>query len=446
VANTPHKRTTLAPTYSPASSLAGSWPSPMVRPALANASRSQDTILDGRRVLASQHGGTAAEWLVDNQTLPSVTQVYPDATTWRVACRARTELAPGSALVCRVVAVKSGPSVYYGVVGSFTGWHNAGNGGAIKFEIDYRNTATQTASEQVQYGIPPSLLGQEDLAAGWAWTALEHRSIVGIRPGSESADLAKWSEWPTVEVTISHRAGARIVHATVSEQAWEHVAEHTVTDATTVNGAEQPLPAGVTLPLEEEPDGFLYEEHRHGTHRLLHVARRQTQRMGPRLAHWYAWDEASAAPTAEDAVAFQATTTTRRPSWGFADVNQTWNANAPGFAVPPTRRAPENLPSRVAGAASSPVRVRCYCRWTATGSATGYLRIQTTARSWVELVISQATIGTDWRWVSVTGWLETDVAPDDGFAVAQDFARTTANTLEIRGWDLTYCDFATGLP
>lgn len=449
MANTQWKRTTLGKGYAPASSLDLSQPKSLRREPFELAHRAQDSVLDGRRVLASQHAGGVAEWLVDNEgTGDPTTQAYPDATTWRVVSRARTELAPGQGLVVRVLAARSGPSEFYGVVDATTAWHNAGNGGAIKVELDYENVAGQTASLQVQHGILPTgdPDGLEDTAAASVWGSLVHKVTTDLRPSSESAELAKWSEWPSIDVKISHRAGARILHATVSEEAGEHVVEDDVTDETTVNGVSPagPWPVTVRKPLEEEPDGATYEEHRHGVHRLLYVAARQTERVGPRIAHWSAWDEAAAAPADTQADPVEITSTTfSRVSWSGSQ--STWDADAPGFYLPPTRRAPENLPSRVDGAASSPVRLRVYCRFSGAGSNTGTVRFWATARSWVDVEIGQASVGTTWQWVTATGWLETAVASDDAYPVLQDFAKTTGGTLQILDWDVSYGEFETGL-
>ena len=451
MANTQYKTTTLAPFCIETDSLAGSWPSPMRREPFAGAMRSQDSVLDGRRILLSQHGGGGAEFLVDNTGTGGASQVYPDATTWRATGKARTELAPGSVLVCRVVAVRSGPSEYH--LGTGMGsWENAGNGGAVRFEIDYTNTAAQTAAETVQFGLLPTgdADGLEDTAAGSAWLNLEHRVKVGIRPGADLAEQAKWSEWPTVDLQISHRAGARVVHATIAEEAYEHVTLHTNASGSTANGVHHVagLPSSIRYPVEEEEDGATYEEHRHGVHRLLYVAARQTARLGPRLAHWYAWDEVAAGPTDDDATPREAAGTTKvRPSWSFANANTTWDADAPGFWMPATRRAPENLASRVDGAASSPVVLRCLCAFAGTGSATGYLRVQTSPRSWLDLEVDQATVGTTVQWVTVTGWLETSIASDDTYPLAQDFAWTSdgGETLQVYGWDLSYGDSVTAL-
>lgn len=445
MADTEWKRTTLGQGYAPASSLDLSQPRSLRREPFEIAHRAQDSVLDGRRVLASQHAGGVAEWLVDNTGTGAASQAYPNATTWRVAARARTELAPGQSLVVRVLAARSGPSEYFD---SLLGWLNAGNGGAIKVELDYENVAGQTASMQVQHGIQPTgdPDGLEDTAAGSVWGSLVHKVTTDIRPSSESAELAKWSEWPSVDAKISHRAGARIIHATVSEEAGEHVAGHTVTDETTVNGRAPagPWPVAVRKPLEEEPDGATYEEHRHGVHRLLHVAARQTERVGPRIAHWSAWDEAAAGPAGTEAKPVAITSSTfSRVSWSGSQ--STWVAAAPGFYMPATRRAPENLASRVDGAASSPVRLRVYCRFSGAGSNTGTVRFWAAARSWVDVEISQASVGTTWQWVTATGWLETAVASDDAYPVLQDFARTTGGTLQILDWDVSYGEYETGL-
>lgn len=448
MANSQYKKTTLAKGYAPAPSIDVSWPAVFRRPPYEDAHRAQDSIFDGRRALASVHGGTSGEWLVDNTGTGAVTQDYPDAVTWREAHRVRVEQAPGQGLWVRVLAARSGPSVY--LHASSGEYRNAGNTASVRLELDWTNVAADTATRSVQWGLVGTgdADGLEDTGEGSVWQSLLHRAVYKV-PGTDNvaltiAEQAKWSEWPTLDVVISHRGGARLIHTSITEVAGEHVALHTNVTATTANGVDA-WPNAVRKALEEEADGGAYEENRHGTHRLLYVAARQTERLGPRIAHWSAYDEADAEPTDTTPDPVQVTSTSLvRISWGHAAANTAWDADAPGWAMPATRRAPENLATRVDGAASSPVRARAYVRYSGAGVNTGTIRWQTSPRSWIELEVDQATVGTTWTWLTVTGWLETDIAADDHYALLQDFASTTGGTLEIREWDLTYGEYTTG--
>jgi hypothetical protein len=448
VANTPYKVTELAKEYIAASSLAASYPSPLRREPFAAAMRSQDSVLAGRRLLVSQHTGGCNEWLVDSVATGGFGQSKPLATVWRVVARARTELMAGAVLVARVIAVPSGATEYFGAGSRYL---FDGASGAVRFVIDYINTSVQTASETVIMPLASSDQAdgvEDDSTAGRAWQQLQHRAVLNVRPADvaeDQAEAAKWSEWPTVTMSVEHRGGARVVHASLAEEVYTHTVADIVDAATTCNGIKKEQTLVSVYPVEDEADGATYEEYRHGVHRLLNVAARQTARVGPRICHWTAYSEelSEVADTEADAIAITSATAVR-VSWQHANANTTWLADAPGWDIPQTRRLPEHLSSRLSGAAVSPVRLRVYARFSAVGGDTGYLRVQSTARSWVTVAIDQATIGTTWTWVTITGFLEANTAGDDAYAIVQDFAWTTGGTLELRAWDLSYGDYEVG--
>lgn len=451
MANTQYKKTTLAKGYVPASSAELSSPAVLRRAPFVAAHRSQDSVLDGRRLLASLHGGAGGAWLSDGTVgVGAGAQAHPDAVTWREVHRVRTEQAPGQVVHVRCLAARSGPAEFDQP--STGTWELATLTGSIKIDLTWTNTAAQTATRSVQWGLPGTgdAEGLEDTGAGSVWQSLLHK-VIQLPPGPgnqaiTASEQVKWSEWPTIDVVVSHRGGVRAIHTSVVEYAGEHVTLHTTTSATTANGAAD-WPPYIRRPLEEEADGGAYEEHRHGTHRLLYAAARQTERVGPRLARWSAYDELDAEPADSTPDPVQVTSSSfRRVSWGVANTNTTWDANAPGFDMPQSRRAPENLPSRVSGAASSPVRARVYCRFTTSGSQVGVLRLQSTPRSWIDVNIRQATVGTTWQWVAANGWLETAIAGDDSYPILQDFAKVSVGfgTLEIREWELAYGDYEVG--
>lgn len=445
MADTEYKVTPLAKVYYPASSRAGSHPSPLLRDIFTKAARSQDSVLNGRRLAVSQHPGGCDEWLVDNQATGGGTQTKPDSTTWRVVHRTKFELMPGSVLIARVLAVPSGATEEF-VVATAT-WDNDGNQGAVKFSLSYDNVAADSDSQTVQIELPPSAEddGVELADAGAAWSQLQHHVVVNVRPSAvanDPAELAKWSEWPTVTCAVEHRGGARVVHASLCEESYEHAIAHDET-STTVNGMKPDQIVTDPYPIEETSDGGSFEDHRFGVHRLLHTANMQTARVGPIIASFSAYSEENTevTDTETDAIAITSTTPVR-VSWRDANANTEWDADAPGFDVVQSRRNPENLSTRLSGAATSPVRIRVYCRFSGAGSATGYFRFQTSPRSWVTLSLSQSTIGTTWGWRTITGFVETNVAGDDAYCIGQDFAWVSAGQLEIRYFNVTYCDYA----
>lgn len=430
--------------FEDAGSLQVSWPSPLRREAFARLARMQDTVpAAGFRVLVSQHNGGCDEWLSDNTPTGGGSQSKPLKNTWRVVCRARTELMAGCALVARAISVPSGATEY--LDGDGLDWLNDGNGGAAKFSINYANVDGQTDSKTVHFELAASAEpdGVETATPGAAWSQLQHHVAPIVRPDAAVDNLeetAKWSEFPTVSVDVSHRGGARVLHATLSEIPYEHVVAHNVS-GTTYNGQPKSLAMVDRFPVEKTADGATYEDNRFGVHRVLHVAARQRQRVGARIFHWSAWSEKSAGVTDTEADAVQVTSTTPvRLSQG---TNTTWDPDAPGFDCPPSKRAPENLRSRLSGAAQAPWRVRVYCRFASAGSEFGFFKVQTSPRSWVTIKISQATVGTTWQWVTATELLETNVASDDTYCSGQDFVWVSdaGEPLEVRDFDVSYGDY-----
>jgi len=449
VANNPYKKTELARAYFPASSLGASWPSALLREPFAKAMRTQDSTLAGRRLLVSQHTGGCDEWLVDNTATGAFTQSKPGPLVWRVVARARTELAAGQVLTARVIAVPSGATE---TIGAGSLYLYDGASGQIRWTIDYANANAipDTATETVTLGLAQSAEpdGVEDTSQpGRAWQQLQHRAVLGVQPAAvanDPAELAKWSEWPTITVTVEHRGGARVVFSSLTEEPSEHAVADTVTSATTANGIDPTYKLQGVYPVEEEEDGVTYEEHRHGVERLLYVAARQSERIGPRICHWSSHSEERTEPTDTEADAVQVTSASQvRVSWQDAGSNTRWDPDAPGWDIAQAQRHPEAL--RLSGAAVSPVRLRVYARFTGAGSAIGYLSAQSSERSRVIVSIPQATVGTTWTWLTITGFLETNIAGDDTYAIVQDFAWvTTGGTLEIRYWDLSYGDYSVG--
>jgi hypothetical protein len=446
--DTPYKPTLPGKVFEPASSLAASYPSTLAPEPFAKSGRTQDTVFNGRRCLVSQHMGGCDEWLTDNAATGGGAQTKPDDDTWRTVCRARTELMPGSVLVARVIAVPSGATEYYNA-GTGT-YENDGNQGAARFVIDYDNVDADSDSVTVEFELPASqdADGIEDAAAGAAWSQLQHHVAPIVRPAAcinSPSDVAKWSEWPTITVAVGHRGGARVVHASLCEEPYEHIVADTVTDASSCNGVGANLHLLDKYPIEKTSDGATYGDPRFGTHRMLDVANRQTQRLGPRICHFSAYGEELTEVTDTETDAIQITSATYvRVSWRDANANTAWDADAPGFDILPARRAPENLSSRLSGAAVAPVRLRVYARFSAAGANTGVFKVQSSSRCSVSITISQATVGTTWTWLTITGFLETNIASDDNYCIVQDWAKTTGGSLEIMYWDLSYGDFAVG--
>jgi hypothetical protein len=427
----------------PASSLDLSYPSELRRPPAEAMAVAQDSIVaSGRRLLFSRTTGGAHEFLVDNTATGGGTQGKPDAVTWRRVGEARTEQAPGTALVVRFLAAPAGASEYFDALN----WPLSGVGGESRVIVTWTNEDGQTATATAAR----TWLGEEDADGaeqqdpGAQWSQLQHFVVPVMRPpdvANDLAEAAKFSEWVTVDIVCEDKGGARVIHISVWEVPASHVNEHD-DEETTYTGSSTSWETN--RPQIEAADGATFEEHRYGIFRSMDVAARQSARVGPMVAQWTAYDERAAAPADADVTPKTTTSTTNvRISNG---TNTTWNTNAVGWFVMGTGRAPENLPPRVSGASSIPVLCRVLARFAAAGTGTGTIRWQPTDRSWVELTLDRAVVGTTYGWFEVRGWIEASISSDDFWPCLQDFFRVTGagTELEVRAWTVSYGDYPTG--
>jgi hypothetical protein len=441
--DTEFKKTNPLPLAVTPSPSALSDPAELLRPPFVRASTAQDTVLGARRVLVSRHGGGSDEWLVGNTAPGGGSQQYPDPDAWREVARMRAEQMPGTVLVARALAVPSGATE---VQPPLAAWKQHGVQGRTRFAVTWTDEAgtTTSATATMMPGAAPDAEGAEETGPAASWAQVQHLVVPIVRPSGAGVDLATsetWSEFVTVDAIAQDQGGARIIHATLAEEVLEHVALHS-NRAVTVNGAPQSGNWPNKYPQEEHEDGATYQEHRFGTHRALAVAERQTHRVGPKIAAWSAYTESAALVTG---VGVPVSVTSTTPVRISAGPNTAWDADAVGFDITMSARAPENLPTRVSGAASCPVRCRAYVSYNQAGANTGEVIFWSSPRSKVAIPVSQAAVGTTATWVEITGWLETNIASDDGYAIVQDFAATTGDTLQVWAWDISYGDFSVGV-
>lgn len=357
--------------------------------------KAQDTLVGGYRPVLTYHtGGLASGWLVVDGDPDSVT--YPDKATARVMQRSMVHITPGSDLECRALCLASGSEDTNGTIY-----------GAVRMTAQYE-TATDTASEVSRtQAIPGSdethgAVGSTD---SWDWLHMHHIYVGRYRPGAPGyalpATRAKWSEGVTATTALSVLGGARVIAANITEEPSYHVSEHD-SDAATVHGATA---AKLTTPgpQESEADGVTYEERRYGLHRLLDVAERQTARLGPVIWSWSAHTEDATEPGDSECDPLASSGTSLA---AIHDSSVTaWSADEPGFAVPGYYAQHDHEAGTLPHSAVIPVRVRVYHETTVGGT----LRIQVTARSWVDVDLP-VTSGDEWT--TVTAVLESDPAPD----------------------------------
>ena len=443
MADTAYKRTGKRDTFIKAASLALSSPSELRRPPAVDMAFAQDSALAGRRCLASRHTGGSQEFLVDNTSSGGGSQGKPDQDTWRRVARFWVEQQPATSIVARFLAAPSGASEYQSAGGP---WQILGIGGETRVRFDWTDpTATYTDSQEVVF-TPINEIdadGAEQAGDGAQWAQLEHFVATGIAPTdalSLAAEASKWSEWPTLELNFEDRGGARILHVSVGELPEDHTVPDTAAEVT-LTGSKSTWETN--RPQIEAPAGATFEEHRYGSYRSMETAARQTERVGPVVAQWSAYDERSATVTQTDPPGrTRSLSTFARISMG---TNTAWDAEAVGFDIVGTQRAPEHLFTRISGAGSIPVLIRVEARFTAGGSAVAAARFASSPRGWVDVELDQAVIGTNWTTVKGRGCLEANIATDDGYAIIQDFFRSDdAQTVEIRFWSISYGDYPTG--
>jgi hypothetical protein len=425
-----------------------SAPSPLMSAPWKTALRGADFVPAAYRLVYSQHSGGSNEWAVGNfATDPlKVAPDYPDPETYRIVARTRFELAPGCALRVRAVAVRSGMTEAQDGDGDYPPF---GAGGSVRVSLDYTNVDSDTDSTEAELQLPASneTDGYEPTTAGGSWGALLFKAALLVHPDAainSASEQAKWSEWPTVDAVFEQRGGARVIHTSLTEVPLRHVAAHTDEDVS-IHG----WPVGDQVPEQrptiEAKDGATYEEHRFGVHRGLRTAERQTRRAGPIIAAWSSYTEAGAeiGDTENDAVSVASTTFV---GLSIGSSVTSWSTNNPGHDIAGhyARPMPENLSERLDGAAAIPVRCRVYARFTTTGSNTGYVKFQSSARSWVTVAVPQNAVTTSYAWHDVTGWLECTAAPDDDYPVLCDFARVTGGTMEVRDWAVEYGEYEVG--
>jgi hypothetical protein len=444
MSDTPYKKTLARDEFAVADSLALSSPSELRRPPAQAMSAAQDSSLAGRRQLHSRQTGGAQVWLVPGTASGGVTQTKPDPDTWRRVSHSKVEQQPGTNLVARAIAVPSGASEYF-VAGGGT-WEVWGVGGETRISFDWSAVGVGDTGSAVVIFTPINEVdpeGAEQVGAGAQWAQLQHFAATGIVPDEVQnlpAEQVNWSEWPTVEISIADRGGARIVHASVSESPAEHVVEDTATSVTLTGSSPQ---WETNRPQIEAADGGTFEEHRYGSHRAMETAARQTARVGPLVAQWTAYDERSALVTDIDPPG--RTTNSATFSRISRGTNAAWDGDEVGHDIIGTQRAPEHLFTRISGASSVPVRIRVDARFGGAGAGSAVVRFASSSRGWIDLDLDQAAIGSTWTEVTASGWLEANIASDDGFAVLQDFFRTDGVAeVYVRFWSVSYGDYPTG--
>jgi hypothetical protein len=423
------------------------WPAPLFGSPFKAGLQGADYNPCGRGVVLCQHTGGSGGFLVHNDP-PDHPQNYPEAGVWRTVQTTTVTLAPGSGLELRVIAMRSGMSQYEDANPL---WQPYGVNGRLRVTIEYVNldSNTTTAVAEVALAPSPEEDGAQPEASGSAWGHLLFKHVPLVAPAEvkagDLAEIAKWSEDTTITVTVEHQGGARVIQCLVQKVPYKYAAadDDEANMSIHVWPDDAPPPA---RPQTEVADGPTNEEHRFGVAHGLRVAARQSQQLGPVLATWTSYTEGDAEVTDTEPDPLQTASSTY-VGLSIGSSITSWSVSGPGYAVYGcyALRNPENLRTRLNRSQAGVVPVRAWgeVRFTAGGANAGYLKFQSTARSWVEIPISQAVVGTTWRKVTITFFIESMVAPNDVRVNLQDFFKTTGGaTLQVRGWSLVWGDKA----
>jgi hypothetical protein len=402
--------------------------------------RAQDHVVaTSRRTLAEWSLSGATDWAQPNGTVDPgasapTSHVYPNEAVRRTLGTYRANLTPGCQLEAHVLFCPSG--LAQRDVGGGVNFENAGAWAEVRVGCTWTNGGSSTGPHYFTADLPGSNAGTwggAELATDGAnWNALDERDIVEIRPPELAIDPAvaqDYSEWSDVQIVLQVRGGARLVHAEVHEVPVVHVTDHDDDGLTSVHAMPAGLAPITTFPQTKHADGPNFEEHRFGTTRLLQVAERQSERLGPRILHLSSWRESDASiwnQTEGNPIAIT--------SSSFVDILDTsittYSRSNPGWIVGGAQAKLHQLcdPNLISRGefAVVPARVHIDCTPPASGTCT--VRFQSGTWEWIDVPI---TTGGARAWFTLTGFMESQVYDDHAWATLQIFARRSAGTLSI---------------
>lgn len=393
---------------------------PMKRAPALEVMRGQDRIVGlSRRIVTSWGMRGDIEWRVPNTdpTLAiSAPQTHPNSTTWYVVAQALIEVTPGCFYRLAGAAVPSGETQHNVPVGPDPHWVPNGPQGHVRVTVLWtdRDGGDETTTHEVS--IPASTLefAAEDTTAGGLFDTLRNFEIPEIMPPDVPGDIAeieRWSQHVSAQITIEVRGSPRILDAALYEVPVAIAMDDTRDGDRKVShmlGASTPDGAAphIDYPYAEDDDEL-------GTVKLLEVARAQVLRIAPALVHWTAYTETGAGPTqtivprttANDGAGnFENLLNSALTSYdGSAEAG--WSVSCGGYARRWAQNSPFVLRDRIAAV---PVLVRVLGRLVTAGAGT--FRFQTAAHSYVDVAFSSA-LGSD-AWHTAWGWLEVGVNPD----------------------------------
>lgn len=392
-----------------------------------------------RRVVAEWSLSGADDWAQpDGSADPeSALQVYT-SNAWRELGEYRAHLTPGCMLVAHVSYCPAG------LVQKFGGstYHPDGAWGEARVGVTWSSVASSTGPHYFGITMPGSTLGTyggaEASGDGDNWRLLDEKQIPDIRPPdytSTASTQATYSEWADMTIVLQVRGGARVQGFVVYEVPIVHTTSESNAGLTSVHAMPPGQSPLTPRPMIKAPNGPTNDENRFGTRRMMQVAERCSERLGPRVLSWSSWNE-STHSTILDTENDPVTVT----SASFVDLLDStitsYSASNPGFVVAGAHAQLQRLcgPYVSDGRfAVIPVRVRVEA---SQSSSTGTVRVQC-GQGYVDVSITGAR-----AWYTATGFLRSQVYPDDAAAplVVLISSGSGARTLSV--WNVSI-DFGT---
>ena len=369
----------------------------------------QDRVVaSGRRLAAESYMGNADAWFTPDSAAGS--NLHPDSDTPRTTIRARLVLTPGHTLLVTYLAVPSGDTEEDpGGLGSY---QSAGPQGQIEVEITWTNadSDTDTRTESAVIVASQETNGAQPDGGGASYDKLISGKFE-MWPDAffdSAEDIAKWSQPGTIaDILINHIGGARIVSAKVWEQPRVVGAEHDESPpACHLYSDEQ------GQPLEEYPVDYPVDfatqyaggDDRFGSERFISTAHRNSELLGPTLFYWTAYTEhvddvsdvGNYLPHTGNDDEWPHVSSTSDKTWQLAwNTSKTgWNDDDPALSIAAGGHARLYPSSGYPTTKNKTGVVRCRIGvWarlrTATG--TGYVRVQTSRWSYVDIPVTGAT-------------------------------------------------------
>jgi hypothetical protein len=385
------------------------------------------------------HGADAFLVPVDDNPLTAPgARTYPDVDTPRVVARSYgIPVTPGHWLGLDVMAIPSGPTQVNTGTNTFA---EDSRGGLLRATVTYWNDDGQsvTATAEVILGASQLLYAAE---AANPFGALILKQATAI-PMLINADASHWQKWLRgvdvyADVILEEVGSPRIVDAYITERPSAMVVDQTDPRWPSAMFCEGGAPYA-TLPSDYPIEQLTSTDQGGGANSVRMATLEHGRQLGPVIGVWHSatqhgntlaeWVDY----TATDVPAF-GTGDDEAPAYVVTGASEAlmdfgapsgYSAQYPGFLPGHYARQVDHGDDFLDGRTGViPVWASAYMK-TETGS-TATVRISSgTPEGWSEIKLT--TTSTSWGWVTVAGWLEVGIGPEDALPILRWLANDTA--------------------